>query len=96
MGVGFTGCGKSALLVIPFTENVLGEPNEVGNLSGFESEKKTYFSAANVFRFTDDVLRERNNNLLSFSSDSLAATFFTPKKRLQPPSPYHPSLAVHF
>jgi hypothetical protein len=71
MGVGFTGCGKSALFVIS---------NEVRNLSDFESEKKTDFSAANVSRFTDDVLRERNNNLLSFSSDSLAATFVGPKK----------------
>jgi len=31
-----------ALSVIPFTKNVLGEPNEVSNLSGFEDQEKGF------------------------------------------------------
>jgi hypothetical protein len=41
---------KSALSVIPFTKNVLGEPNEVRNLSGFEDQEKRDSSARSVPR----------------------------------------------
>jgi hypothetical protein len=62
------------LIVIP-TEKapMFVIPSEARNPSLFNAQEKRDSSARSAPRFTENVLRERNDNVLSFSATCLAA-----------------------